>query len=204
MILLMAFLLALVPHKPWAQKPVKILILGDSLTEGYGLEASQAFPSLLQLQLDEQVKQPVEVINAGFSGATSASAMSRLKWHARSKPDILVLVLGANDGLRGLSTESMKANLGKAIGFAREQGMTVVLAGMKMLPNYGAEYTRRFEAVFPQLAQEHQVVFIPFLLEGVAGRNQYNLPDGIHPNAKGHQIIAQNVLHHLKPLLTAE
>lgn len=170
-----------------------ILMLGDSLTEGTGLKKNQAYPYLVEQKLRAQGFSSIKVINAGVSGSTSASALSRLKWHLRSTPEILLLALGANDGLRGLSTAQMKRNLAKTIKLALSKGVRVVLAGMKMPPNYGAEYTREFEKVFYQLAKEYDVVFIPFLLEGVAGDPKLNFPDGLHPNERGHQIIAELV-----------
>jgi acyl-CoA thioesterase-1 len=170
-----------------------ILMLGDSLTEGSGVRKTQAYPYLVEQKLKAKGFSSIKVTNAGVSGSTSASALSRLKWHLRSTPDILLLALGANDGLRGLSTVQMKRNLAKTIELALSKGVRVVLAGMKMPPNYGAEYTREFEKVFYQLAKEYDVVFIPFLLEGVAGDPKLNFPDGLHPNEQGHQIIAESV-----------
>ena len=170
-----------------------ILMLGDSLTEGTGVKKNQAYPYLVEQKLKAKGLSLIKVINAGVSGSTSASALSRLKWHLRSTPDILLLALGANDGLRGLSTVQMKRNLAKTIELALSKGVRVVLAGMKMPPNYGAEYTREFEEVFYQLAKEYDVVFIPFLLEGVAGDPKLNFPDGLHPNERGHQILAELV-----------
>ena len=170
-----------------------ILMLGDSLTEGTGIKKNQAYPYLVEQKLKAKGFSSIKVTNAGVSGSTSASALSRLKWHLRSTPDILLLALGANDGLRGLSTVQMKRNLAKTIELALGKGLRVVLAGMKMPPNYGAEYTREFEKVFYQLAKEYDIVFIPFLLEGVAGDPKLNSPDGLHPNERGHQIIAELV-----------
>ena len=170
-----------------------ILMLGDSLTEGTGVKKNQAYPYLVEQKLRAQGVPSIKVINAGVSGSTSASALSRLKWHLRSIPEILLLAQGANDGLRGLSTAQMKRNLAKTIELALSKGVRVVLAGMKMPPNYGAEYTREFEKVVYQLAKEYDIVFIPFLLKGVAGDPKLNFPDGLHPNERGHQIIAELV-----------
>jgi len=185
------------PSLLWAE--TTILMLGDSLTEGTGVKKNQAYPYLVEQKLKAKGLSLINVINAGVSGSTSASALSRLKWHLRSTPDILLLALGANDGLRGLSTVQMKRNLAKTIELALSKGARVVLAGMKMPPNYGAEYTREFEKAFYQLAKEYDVVLIPFLLEGVAGDPKLNFPDGLHPNERGHQIIAELVY---KTLLT--
>ncbi len=183
-----------------AAGPIRILALGDSLTEGFGVDETEAYPAVLeQLLLDQG--RAVRMVNGGVSGSTSASALSRLKWYARAKPDFIILALGANDGLRGLSVERMKANLGATIGFAKKRGMVVLLAGMQMPKNYGEAYTTAFRNAFPELAEAHEVALLPFLLEGVGGRPDKNLRDGIHPNPDGHQIIARTVLRHLEPLL---
>jgi acyl-CoA thioesterase-1 len=178
-----------------------ILCLGDSLTEGFGVAPEQAFPSRLEQRLREAGHAGARVINAGISGSTSASAVSRLRWQLRAEPDVLVLALGANDGLRGLDLAQTRRNLDEAIALARSAGVRVVLAGMKLPPNYGPSYTRDFEALFAELAAAHRVALIPFLLEGVAARPDLNLPDGIHPNARGHERVADNVLAALLPLL---
>lgn len=182
------------------QASVKVLALGDSLTEGYGVDKEEAWPFVLEQALLEQ-GYDVEIVNAGISGSTSASALGRLRWYARAKADVLILALGANDGLRGLSVEEMKDNLGEAIQFAQAQGMKVLLAGMQMPLNYGPEYTAEFRDAFPQVAETHQVALIPFLLEDVGGEPDKNIADGIHPNPEGHQIISQTVAEYLTPLL---
>ncbi len=174
-----------------------ILFLGDSITAGYGVEKEQAFPSLIESMLKEKGYGDIRVMNAGISGSTSASALSRLKWYGRIKPRILFLALGANDGLRGLSTEKMEENMGKALALAKNRGMKVILAGMEVPPNYGPEYSEAFRRVFRTLAEKHRVTFMPFLLKGVGGIESLNLADGIHPNAEGHRIIATNVLPHI-------
>ncbi|MBF0286439.1 MAG: arylesterase [SAR324 cluster bacterium] len=185
----------------YAQDTVTILCLGDSLTEGYGIDRTEAYPYLVERAFQAQGHQHVKVINAGISGSTSASALSRLKWYLRIKPDILVLALGANDGLRGLDSEAMKKNLASTIKLALDAEIRVVLAGMKMPPNYGIQYAESFAAVYPRLAEEHKIHLIPFLLDGVAGHPELNLPDGIHPNPQGHKIIADMIFQHLSPLL---
>jgi acyl-CoA thioesterase-1 len=178
-----------------------ILCLGDSLTEGYGLAPERSYPSLLRARLAELDHGDVRVVNAGISGSTSASAFSRLRWHLRTKPDIVIIELGANDGLRGLKLEHTRENLANAITLAQARGVRVLLAGMKLPPNYGPQYTRAFERIFPELAKEKNVVLIPFLLKGVAGDPELNLPDGIHPNAEGYKRVVENVLEYLLPLL---
>lgn len=181
----------------------RIVCLGDSLTEGYGLAPELAWPELVKTALRRDGWPQVEVINAGVSGSTSASAVGRLKWQLREKPDVVVLALGANDGLRGIAPEETRRNLAAAIDLAQAGGITVLLAGMRMPPNYGAEYTAAFEATFASLAAEKKVALVPFLLEGVAANPDLNLPDGIHPNADGYAVVARTVLTRLKPLLAA-
>ena len=183
------------------QAETTIVFLGDSLTEGFGLDKNEAFPHLFAQALKERGYQNIKVINAGISGSTSASAVSRLKWYLRIKPTILILALGANDGLRGVNPQAMKKNLETTIQMAQEQQIQVVLAGMKVPPNYGIKYAEDFESVFPDLAQKYKIPLIPFLLEGVAAQPELNLPDGIHPNQKGHQIITKLMLEYLLPLL---
>ncbi len=181
--------------------PTKILILGDSLTEGYGVEKSKAYPSVLQNILKAKNKPNVEVIASGVSGATSASGPARLKWFLRSPPQILVLELGANDLLRGLNPEATKKNLRQTIQMAKNAKIKVLLAGLKVPPNYGKEYVKDFEKVFAELAKSEKVELIPFLLENVGGIASLNLEDGIHPNEKGHEIMAKTVYKYLEPLL---
>lgn len=178
-----------------------ILCLGDSLTEGYGVDSEQAFPSVLERRLHESGHAGARVINAGISGSTSASAVSRLRWQLRARPDVLVLELGANDGLRGVDLADTRRNLDQAIALAKSAGVKVVLAGMQLPPNYGPAYARAFQTLFPELARARGVALIPFLLEGVAARPELNLADGIHPNAQGHRRVAENVLAVLLPLL---
>jgi acyl-CoA thioesterase-1 len=179
----------------------KIVFLGDSLTEGYEVDAKSAFPALVAERLRTRGWPEIEVVNAGVSGSTSASAVSRLRWQLRGKPDLVVLALGANDGLRGIDTQTTKKHLAEAIDVARGEEVVVLLAGMKMPPNYGGDYTQAFESLFSELAAEKGVALIPFLLDGVAARTELNLPDGIHPNADGYSVIADTVITHLLPLL---
>ena len=193
-------LLLLLPISAFAE--TTILMLGDSLTAGFGVEKEQAFPALVEKHLINNDFNEVKVINAGFSGSTTASALSRLRWYLRIKPDILFLALGGNDGLRGLGIKEIEKNLAATIELAKQQGMAVVLAGMKIPPNYGDIYTRQFESVFPLLAKQYQIALIPFLLEGVGGEVDLNIADGIHPNSEGHKIVAKTVLQHLLPVLT--
>lgn len=170
----------------------RLLIIGDSLTEGYGVTQKSAYPSQLESIIQKRGKN-YEVINAGSSGSTSASAFSRMKWHMKKTPGIVILALGANDGLRGTSVSATKSNLSKAIDVALNKKVKVYLAGMKLPMNYGKKYRADFEKVFSELVKEKKIKFIPFLLKGVGGRPELNLADGIHPNEEGHKIIAQTV-----------
>ena len=170
----------------------RILVIGDSLSEGYGVNKEDAYPRQLELLLKDAGKD-VTVINAGSSGSTSAGAVARLRWHLKVKPKILILALGANDGLRGVQPDATQKNLAQCITLAKANGVLVYLAGMKMPYNYGEKYRGAFEKIFPELVREFQIKEIPFLLQGVGGIAALNQSDGIHPNEKGHKIIAQNI-----------
>jgi len=191
-------LLAAAGYQPGRlQAETRILFLGDSITAGYGIDKEKAYPELIRIALQERGIPDVAVINAGISGSTSASALSRLKWYDRLQPDILVLALGGNDGLRGISVKTMSDNLDKTIQYALGKGMKVILAGMQMPPNYGTAYTEAFRSVFSTLARRYPVTFMPFLLQDVGGQPELNQPDGIHPTPEGHQIIAANLLPYI-------
>ena len=177
-----------------------ILVLGDSLTAGFGLPEEENYPSLLQNRLREN-GFPHRVVNGGVSGDTSAGGLARLDWLFRQRVDILLVALGGNDGLRGLSPESMRENLARIIQRAEKEGARVLLAGMKIPTNYGKDYRGRFEAVYPNLAKEYGVALVPFLLEDVAAVPGLNQPDGIHPNTEGARKVAETVWPHLKALL---
>lgn len=171
-----------------------ILFFGDSLTAGYGLELEEAFPALIQERLDS-LNLNYTVINSGLSGETTAGGKNRLDWVLNQKVDVFVLELGANDGLRGILLTETRSNLQAMIDLVREKNSDtqIILAGMKIPPNMGQEYTTEFSGMFPELAQQNQIPLIPFLLEGVAGIPELNLEDGIHPTPKGHQIVRDNV-----------
>ncbi len=188
-----------------ADEPKVILFLGNSLSAGFGVDPSQAFPALIQKKIDEQ-KLAYKVINAGLSGETSAGGLRRIDWLLKQKVDILVLELGGNDGLRGISVETMRSNLQGIIDRARAKypDIKIVIAGMQAPPNLGAEYTSAFKSVFPELAKKNRALLVPFLLEGVGGNPKLNLPDGIHPTPEGHRIIAETVWKVLEPILTAQ
>ncbi len=183
---------------------LKILALGDSLTEGFGVEKEEAYPYLLEQTLMEKGYTQIRVINAGISGSTSASAVSRLKWYLRAKPKIMILALGANDGLRGLSVENMKKNLGSVIELAQSKNIRILLAGMQMPLNYGKPYTDSFKNAYFELAEQYNTGIIPFLLKDVGAVPEHNLEDGIHPNQEGHRILTRNVMEHLLPILESD
>jgi acyl-CoA thioesterase I len=178
----------------------RIVILGDSLTAGLGLPVQQSYPSLLQQRLNTEGLN-FEVVNAGVSGDTSAGGLSRLDWALEGDVRVLIVALGGNDGLRGLPVEQLKANLAQIIERAQARGSRVILAGMEAPPNYGREYIVAFHKVYPALAREYQVAFVPFLLQDVAGSQMLNQADGIHPTAEGARIVADHVWAVLKPVL---
>lgn len=173
---------------PAPSRPV-VLFLGDSLTAGYGLAPEEAYPALLDKRWRER-GSPFTARNAGVSGATTAGILESLDWSLAPDVGVVFLAIGANDGLRGLSLDQTRRNLDAIAKRARAGGRRVVLAGMKLPPNYGADYTRGFEKLYSDLARRHKLERLPFLLEGVAGRPELNLEDGIHPNAEGHRAIA--------------
>jgi len=181
----------------------RVVFLGDSLTAGLGVDASEAFPALVGNTLKEQ-SRPVEVVNAGVSGDTTAGGLRRLDWLLKQKPDVVVVGLGGNDGLRGLDVKASEENLRQIVRKSQQAGARVVLLGMLIPPNYGPEYVESFRAIYPRLAKETGVELVPFLLEGVGGDPRLNQPDGIHPTAEGHRIVAQNVLPHLRNVLPEE
>lgn len=185
-----------------APGPKNILFLGDSITAGYGLEPSQSYPALIQEKIDAK-KWPFRTVNAGQSGDTSAGGLNRMDWLLRSPIDVLVLELGGNDGLRGIPPETTRQNLKAIIERTRQKypQSKIVLAGMKLPPNMGADYANKFATIYPDLAKQHNALLIPFILENVGGIRDLNLPDGIHPTAKGHEIVAANVWKILEPVL---
>jgi acyl-CoA thioesterase-1 len=178
----------------------RIVFLGDSLTAGLGLDAEQSVPSLVQKHLDAEGYK-YEVVNAGVSGDTSAGGLRRLEWSLDGDVRILVVELGANDGLRGLPVAQMKQNLRTIVQTAKKRGIDVLLTGMEAPPNYGAAYTSEFRRVFRDVAAEEHVAFMPFFLYEVAGIPALNIADGIHPNPAGARIVETNLWRSLKPLL---
>ena len=185
------------------QSPEKILFFGDSITAGYGLNPDRAFPALIQKQIDS-LGLNYTVVNAGLSGETSAGGLRRVDWVLQQGVDVFVLELGGNDGLRGLNLQQTKANLQGIVDKvkAKYPQSLIVLAGMEVPPNLGADYTLEFREMYVELAQENEVLFIPFILEGVGGVPELNLPDQIHPNEEGHRKVAQHVWGYLVDVLT--
>jgi len=183
-----------------------ILFFGNSLTAGYGLDPSEAFSSVIERKLDS-LGLSYQIVNAGLSGETTASGNTRLDWVLERQPvDVFVLELGANDGLRGISTEETRKNLNTMIDKVQETypEAQIILSGMLVPPNMGPDYANEFQKIFPEVADNQDVALIPFLLEDVAGEPELNLPDGIHPTAEGHEIVANNVWEVLYPLLEVE
>lgn len=181
------------------QRP-KVIVLGDSLTAGLGLSESDSFPAVLQRRIDAAGLR-FEVVNAGVSGDTSAGGLRRLEWSLQNGGRILVVALGANDGLRGLPVPEMKQNLARIIEAAQAKRLVVILAGMEAPPNYGAEYAAAFRQAYRELAAQYNVRFVPFLLDKVAGDAALNQADGIHPNARGAEVVGDTIWVALAPEL---
>lgn len=177
-----------------------LVFIGDSLTEGYGVEQSEAYPEVVRKLLTARGHK-VRVINGGISGSVTADADKRVRWYLKTKPDILILALGANDGLKGTPPETVKKNLAAAIDLAKANGIKVLLCGMRIFTNFGADYTKNFEKIYSELAKEKNVALLPFLLDGVALKKELNQSDGKHPNAEGHKIIGETVARELEKLL---
>jgi len=181
-----------------------IVFFGDSLTAGYGLAdpSTQSFPARIQQRIDSE-HLPWRVVNAGLSGETSAGGLRRVDWVLRQEADVFVLELGGNDGLRGIAPEVTRANLQAIIERvrSRQPNARVVLAGMRMPSSMGPEYAEAFRSIYPELARRNGLILVPFLLEGVAGRQNLNQPDGIHPTAEGDMVVAELLWKTLKPIL---
>ncbi len=180
-----------------------IIFFGNSLTAGYGLELNQSFPAIIQQKIDS-FGLPYTVVNAGVSGETSSGGLGRMDWVLQQKPEVFVLELGGNDGLRGIPLSETKKNLQEIISKVKNKypDCKILLAGMQLPPNMGRKYTDEFSMLFPELANENNIHLIPFLLENVGGEPSLNLEDGIHPNAEGQKLVAENVWKILFPLLT--
>lgn len=178
-----------------------ILFLGDSLTEGLGVAKQDAYPSLVKDLFKNKLNKNINIINAGVSGSTTSDSLSRLKWYLKSKPNTVFIALGANDGLRGLNLKQSQENLEQIIKLAQKNKTKVFLAGMLIPPNYGPAYSNEFEKMFINIKNKYNLEFMPFLLKGVAGVQELNQNDGIHPNEEGHKVIANEVFKFLKEKL---
>lgn len=192
---------AVAARGPVPDRPV-VVFLGDSLTAGYGLDPDQAFPAVLGRLLAAE-GAPVTVVNAGVSGDTSAGGLRRVDWVLSQKPDVLVVALGGNDGLRGLPVDELERNLDAIVAAGKRAGARVLLAGMVVPPNMGPAYFEAFRGVYGRVAEKHDVPLVPFLLEGVGGVAQLNQDDGIHPTAEGHERIARTLRPELERLVRA-
>jgi acyl-CoA thioesterase-1 len=177
-----------------------IVAVGDSLTAGYGVAESEAYPALLEGKL-QSAALDVRVVNAGVSGETTSGTLARLDWVLTLDPDIVILETGANDGLRGLDPAMVRDNLRQIVDILQSKDIVVVLAGMKMVWNLGPAYTGEFNRIYPDLAAEKELIFMPFFLQGVATDPALNLDDGIHPNPAGYRIIADNILPFVREAL---
>lgn len=178
----------------------RLIFLGDSLTEGYGVAQEAAFPQIIQKKFLAD-KSEWQISASGSSGSTSASTLSRLKWISKDKPDVVFILMGSNDGLRGLKAVETEKNLGEALKWAADNKIKIILGQLYVPPNYGKDYAKQFSAVYPRLAKKYKVTLGPFLLDDVAGNPKLNQADAIHPNEKGHQIIADNMYKYLKQVL---
>jgi acyl-CoA thioesterase-1 len=188
--------------KEATERQQNILFFGTSLTAGYGVEPTEAYPALIQKKIDS-LHLHYKVINGGLSGETSAAGRNRIDWLLKQHIDIFVLELGANDGLRGLPLRETRANLQAVVDKVKKKypEIKMVMLGMQMPPNLGADYTAEFKALFSDLATKNNMTYVPFLLDGVGGVSKLNQQDGIHPTAEGHQILAQNVWSKLQGIL---
>lgn len=195
-----AALLFVLIAAPAQAGPRVIAVLGDSLTAGLGVAPDEAYPALLEARLKRE-GYDYRVVNAGVSGDTSSGGLRRVDWVLRQQPEILIIALGANDGLRGQPVALLRDNLTAIVQKARAAGARVLLAGMRVPPNYGAPYSRDFAAVFPEVARKANVPLVPFLLEGVAAEVRLNQGDGIHPNVEGQRVIAEHLWPHVRALL---
>ena len=203
-ITLLAIMIVLASPAGWAEGDTResegeasgirgtIVAVGDSLTEGLGVAEESAYPAVLEKKLQAQGFR-YRVINAGVSGETSSGTLSRLKWVLRLKPDIVILVTGANDGLRGIDPTFTEDNLTKIVNLIKSRDITVVMGGMQMVQNLGEEYTQAFAKIYPNVARKTDIALIPFFLEGVAGEAELNQADGIHPTAEGYRKVVENI-----------
>lgn len=204
LILLFLSLLCMTPpaQAKTLKRTYKVLFLGDSLTEGYGIDKDKSYP-LIAAKILKDKGINIEVINGSVSGSTTASGKSRLKWFSKAKPDFVFLALGGNDALRGIKVAASKKNLAAVIELAKAKKIKIFLAGMMAPPNYGKDYGDAFRGMYLDLKKKYHIPTMPFLLEGVAGEKQFNQEDGIHPNIDGHKKIGQKVADFLMTAITA-
>lgn len=195
----MAFLVALLAPAANAQ-PIKIVAFGDSLVAGFGLRANESFPAQLENTLKKR-GQNVDIVNAGVSGDTTTGGLGRLDWSVQDGTEAVILVLGANDMLRGMEPEIARKNLSDMIKRLKERKIEVLLAGMRAAPNLGADYAKKFDAIYAELAKEHDILIYPFFLDGVAGERDLNMSDGIHPTPKGVSLIVERILPSVDSLI---
>ena len=181
---------------PTPQNNLTILAFGDSLTEGFGVNEDENYPSKLESKLRGDGYH-VRVINGGISGETTSAALARLEWMLNTEPDIVIVEIGGNDALRGVDLDLTQKNLDKIVGRFAESGSVVVVAGLQIIQNLGAEYTTEFAAMYPDVAEKHHAILIPFVLEGVAADPELNQPDFIHPNAKGYAVMVDHIYEYI-------
>lgn len=186
----------------YSQQKKTILFFGDSISAGYGIQPQQAFPAVIQDKIDS-LGLKYEVINGGLSGETSAGGLRRISWVLQRDIDIMILELGGNDGLRGIDLSSTKENLQQIIDRAKAKNpeIEIIIAGMQVPPNLGTDYTKEFQDLYPELAEKNNLTLIPLILDKVGGRDEFMQPDQIHPNEKGHKIIAEMVWGYLYKIL---
>ena len=198
--MLMMLLAMLCAQPTGAANPPQILVFGDSLAAGFGLSPEASFPARLEARLASDGIR-ASVVNSGNSGDTTAAGLARLDWALADKPHLVILELGANDALRGIDPESVRANLDAMIGRIKASGAKLLLAGMQAPPNWGEAYKKRFDALYPELAKVHGVALYPFFLDGVAMEPALNQPDGLHPNARGVAALVDRIAPHVEKLL---
>lgn len=192
---------ALALGSPAAAEERVLVALGDSLTAGHGLSPAESYPSLLQARLRAE-GYPYRVVNAGVSGDTTAGALRRVDWVLRSRPDVVIVVIGANDGLRGQNLAAARANLDELVARLQGAGARVLIGGMRLPPNYGGPYATEFERLYAEVARQRGAALMPFFLDGVGAVPALNQPDGIHPTAEGYRIIVERVWPYVRPLLS--
>ncbi len=192
-----------VVNSPTDQPSLTILAFGDSLTAGFGVEPQDSYPAQLERKLQADGYQ-VQVINGGISGETSSAGLSRLEWMLKTKPDIVIVETGGNDALRGVDLAITRENIGEIVRQFDESGAVVIVAGLQIIQNLGAEYTTEFAAIYPQIAEEYNAILIPFMLEGVAADPDLNQADFIHPTAEGYTVIVDHIYPYVVEAITAE